>query len=517
MQYTNGGEMKSDWIGRKYGDYEVIDNISKTKVLCRCSCGKVREVYKSTLSRGLSKGCGHSQIKSIIGEHFGELEVIKKLEKDKYLCKCSCGNYTEVYRSNLRNGTKTSCGCIKANNKWSSRNISVGDTFGEWTVLEKAYNGKVLCRCSCGAEKYVAGASLVSGVSKSCGHNTTGRKYELRIGETFGEWTVLKETRSSDGRVAYLCRCSCGTERIITARQLVYGTSTSCGCVSTNFYDLTGKTFGLLHVDKYAGNQEWECTCSCGNKIIAVGERLRKGEIVRCSKCKNKFESLLETELHKYIESIYNGDIIYKDRVTISPYELDIYIPEKKLAIEFNGDYWHSVEAGKSMNYHRNKTVMCAKQNIGLIHIFEHEWNSLINQEEIKKHIARRLGINYNDNIEIKSNNSTIELKNNNKCVISVDINNKRVYLKSIDYSKDIIKVLMDYIINNTDINELYLTDTLDKNDINTFLELGFKCDKLLDPKPIYYNNNSKSIVSKDDYWNTQLYDCGEIEYVWNK
>ena len=53
--------------------------------------------------------------------------------------------------------------------------------------------------------------------------------------------------------------------------------------------------------------------------------------------------------------------------------ELDIYIPEKKLAIEFDGIYWHS-EVFKADNYHIQKTIECEKQGIQLIHIFENEW-----------------------------------------------------------------------------------------------------------------------------------------------
>lgn len=34
-----------------------------------------------------------------------------------------------------------------------------------------------------------------------------------------------------------------------------------------------------------------------------------------------------------------------RNRQLIKPYELDIVIPELHLAIEFNGSYWHSVEA----------------------------------------------------------------------------------------------------------------------------------------------------------------------------
>ena len=56
----------------------------------------------------------------------------------------------------------------------------------------------------------------------------------------------------------------------------------------------------------------------------------------------------------------------------ISPYEIDIYIPSHKLAIEFNGSYWHSNAHITDKNYHQNKTKLCNEKGITLIHIYEH-------------------------------------------------------------------------------------------------------------------------------------------------
>jgi hypothetical protein len=53
--------------------------------------------------------------------------------------------------------------------------------------------------------------------------------------------------------------------------------------------------------------------------------------------------------------------------------ELDIYLPEKNLAIEFDGLFWHNSN-NKFKNYHLKKTLLCEKQGIQLIHIFEYEW-----------------------------------------------------------------------------------------------------------------------------------------------
>lgn len=68
---------------------------------------------------------------------------------------------------------------------------------------------------------------------------------------------------------------------------------------------------------------------------------------------------------------------VYVDRnirSIISPMELDIYIPIKKIAIELNGIYWHTESNGKNRNYHLNKTIKCEEQNIKLLHFWDNEW-----------------------------------------------------------------------------------------------------------------------------------------------
>lgn len=54
--------------------------------------------------------------------------------------------------------------------------------------------------------------------------------------------------------------------------------------------------------------------------------------------------------------------------------EIDIYCPDFKIGIEYNGTYWHS-DAYKDAQYHFEKTQAAAAKGIRLIHIYEYEWN----------------------------------------------------------------------------------------------------------------------------------------------
>lgn len=66
------------------------------------------------------------------------------------------------------------------------------------------------------------------------------------------------------------------------------------------------------------------------------------------------------------------GVLFEKDRRQLKPYEIDLFNKERKIGIEFNGDYWHS-EKQKQEDYHYKKSIVAEKKGVYLIHIFEQE------------------------------------------------------------------------------------------------------------------------------------------------
>lgn len=65
-----------------------------------------------------------------------------------------------------------------------------------------------------------------------------------------------------------------------------------------------------------------------------------------------------------------NIKVIANTRKIISPYELDIFIPEFNIGIEINGLYWHSNKF-KDQNYHNNKFLLSNKLGIELLQFWE--------------------------------------------------------------------------------------------------------------------------------------------------
>ena len=93
-----------------------------------------------------------------------------------------------------------------------------------------------------------------------------------------------------------------------------------------------------------------------------------------CQKC-GMLYSHYEIELGDFIASIIGEEnIIRNDRTVLDGNELDVYIPSKNLAFEFDGLYWHSEIKKPEKRYHLNKTQECEKKGIQLIHVFEDEW-----------------------------------------------------------------------------------------------------------------------------------------------
>ena len=109
----------------------------------------------------------------------------------------------------------------------------------------------------------------------------------------------------------------------------------------------------------------------CGKEFLSSGSNVQR---VSCPECSPPMGiSDEEKNVLHYIKSIYNGIVEDNVRSIISPKELDIWIPDRNLAIEFNGSYWHSANY-LSSTYHLEKTLACAEKGIRLIHIFEWEW-----------------------------------------------------------------------------------------------------------------------------------------------
>lgn len=73
--------------------------------------------------------------------------------------------------------------------------------------------------------------------------------------------------------------------------------------------------------------------------------------------------------------------------------EVDIYVPEHSIAIEYNGMYWHS-EAFKYNDYHQKKSLAYQAIGITIVHVWEDDWLDKQKKPIIINKILSKLGIN---------------------------------------------------------------------------------------------------------------------------
>jgi hypothetical protein len=132
----------------------------------------------------------------------------------------------------------------------------------------------------------------------------------------------------------------------------------------------------------------------CNECGYEFNRSLNNGYIPRCMSCalksNNNIQSKGELELINYIKSIYSNTLIERDRIVLNGKELDAYMPDLNLAIEFNGMYWHSESILQNKMYHTKKTIQCAVRGIQLLHIYDYQWYQ--KQDIVKSMIASKLG-----------------------------------------------------------------------------------------------------------------------------
>lgn len=180
-----------------------------------------------------------------------------------------------------------------------------------------------------------------------------------------------------------------------------------------------------------------------------------------CPKCGNGLSNG-EDEIFDYCKSV-DINTVQRDKSIINPYELDVYIPSKRIAIEYNGLTWHSEQYKQNAKeYHLNKTSLCKNKNIKLIHIFEDEW--LEKNNIVKSMIKCLIG---KMEVEIKVSDCEVRSVSSNEANNFLELN----YIKGKHNSTYRYGLYYN--------SELILLATFKKKSCNNEFELQCFCNKL--------------------------------------
>ena len=157
-----------------------------------------------------------------------------------------------------------------------------------------------------------------------------------------------------------------------------------------NFYGFDISSY-YEHAHKEA---EFKCL-KCGKKIKTIWNYLQSGKL--CPYCYPAGTSKAQNDIFEFLKNNLKTKVAKNYNKLIYPLEVDIFIPSKNIAIEYNGLWTHSENCewgGKDQSYHINKTLQCEKHNVRLIHIFEDEW--IFKQNIVKNRILHILQTNKN-------------------------------------------------------------------------------------------------------------------------
>jgi len=132
-----------------------------------------------------------------------------------------------------------------------------------------------------------------------------------------------------------------------------------------------------LKINGYANNIVSLNCLTCNNPFEFTAQYLTESKFRKdiCPYCREqKYKSVAELEILDFVRSISQTTVLSGNRSQIFPLELDIYLPDQKIAIEYCGLYWHSELRGKHQDYHLTKLRLCQEKGIRLVTIFEDEW-----------------------------------------------------------------------------------------------------------------------------------------------
>lgn len=112
------------------------------------------------------------------------------------------------------------------------------------------------------------------------------------------------------------------------------------------------------------------------------------GECTYCAgygKCISKPEK----ELSDFIRSVVKCDVYTNDRTLLNHREIDVYLPDMKLAFEYNGLFWHSDFIIEDTSFHSRKWKDCYSQEVVLFSVWDNKWYD--NRDLVTAHITNIL------------------------------------------------------------------------------------------------------------------------------
>lgn len=356
--------MKHGISGEKL--YQILHNLNGPK-LCECGCGEPT-TYVS-LTTGYRK-----LIQNHVSDDFlksrGQ-KISKALQENKK-------TLTKETREKISNARKLAfvSGSLHS---WNDKrfNENVKDAWNKGLTKESderilAYGKKVSKTLK---ERFASGElnTWCDGLTKDNDQRLKMMSEKLVVGYASDKY---KDWRSDKERLSNAIRLTGDANRL------------SLDEVALRFASRAADFTFIDDISRYDNNVtklNFRCV-QCAHEQEMTLHAFERGQL--CTKCQLFRVSKAQIEIYEYVKECCN-DAVLNDRSILSPKELDVYVPSKNFAIEFNGLYYHSDLNGAESNKHQVKSEECARLNVKLFHVFEDEWKH--KKEIIKSMIDHRL------------------------------------------------------------------------------------------------------------------------------
>ena len=314
---------KEYWLSQKWGNLKLIPTQefleqewppgSNKKLQFMCNCGRIIRLCTNSVTRGDYTSCGHCNDKPKefwLQQTWGTLHLDPNQElpdewgpmsQTRFRFICNCKRISMIRMCQVSLGTTVTCGKCNFKSKqywlkhrWGSLVLDKSqDLPKEWS---KESTHKFWFLCDCGRREYLA----IHDIGKNCG-KCNWKSREWWLSQTWNKLKLDPNQKLSNewgpGKGKFWFLCGCGKRTNIYLGHVVSDGTKSCGCMASG---------------------------------------------------KNEFSP--SHEIFEFIKQ-YTPDTIegywFKNE-NGNRREYDIYVPSKKLAIEYHGLYWHSEKFEKN-------------------------------------------------------------------------------------------------------------------------------------------------------------------------
>ena len=415
-------DFKNELVGKVYGLFTILDVVTddnKVKCVCRCQCGNTRLIMPCIITKGRISSCGcvrqskeyrnkmSNKSKEWANNHPEKVKEISSKIKQYYNDnpdkRVQVGINTSNWAKNnpdkiAEKAARFSEWCKANPDKLEARSIKykewckqnpnsaqeIGNKISEWC---KNNPDKVLARTEKIKQYYKDNPDAVTNIANKCKQwyndnpDIVHEMVEKRL-QTFQNNPDIQDTINKK-RVQWY---KDNPDKVKLISEKISSTFKQKR-INNDFSLLLNKVHPdyiqpLLNGDINSLSEILIKCPICGeydkhsfHNIFRINSNdIKPNSHNLCHKCyANISQSSPELEIKDIINTMYDGRCIENSRSIIPPLELDLYYPEKNIAIEFNGNYWHD-ENHKPKDYHFNKFKLCKDKNIRLVSIYESDW-----------------------------------------------------------------------------------------------------------------------------------------------